>query len=99
MATAKTFNPKVIKLFLCSTQLSMKLILLINVKMPIFVGILTFMNVGILTFMNVGILTFMNVGILTFMSKINYWLFWFKPEISMNFGYSVFMSISNFMLS
>ena len=37
-------GPKVIKLFLYSTQLSMKLILLINVKMPTIVGILTFIS-------------------------------------------------------
>ena len=34
--------PKVIKLFSCSTQLSIKFFLLINVKMSILVGILTF---------------------------------------------------------
>ena len=37
-------GPKVIKLFLCLTQLSMKFILLINVKMPTIVGILTFIS-------------------------------------------------------
>ena len=37
-------GPEVIKLFPCSTQLSMKFILLINVKMPTIVGILTFMS-------------------------------------------------------
>ena len=37
-------GPKVIKLFSCSTQLSMKIFLLINVKMPTIVGILTFMS-------------------------------------------------------
>ena len=36
--------PEVIKLFSCSIQLSMKFFLLINVKMPTIVGILTFMN-------------------------------------------------------
>ena len=36
--------PEVIKLFSCSTQLSMEFILLINVKMPTIVGILTVMN-------------------------------------------------------
>ena len=36
--------PEVIKLFSCSTQLSTKFILLINVKMPTIVGILTFMS-------------------------------------------------------
>ena len=37
-------GPEVIKLFPCSTQLSMKLFMLINVKMPTIVGILTFMS-------------------------------------------------------
>ena len=37
-------GPKVIKLFSCSIQLRLKFILLINVKMPTFVGILTFMS-------------------------------------------------------
>ena len=37
-------GPEVIKLFSCSTQLSMRFILLINVKMPTSVGILTFMG-------------------------------------------------------
>ena len=37
-------GPEVIKLSPCSTQLSMKLILLINVKMPTIVGILTFIS-------------------------------------------------------
>ena len=37
-------GPEVIKLFLCSTQVSTKFILLINVKMPTIVGILTFIS-------------------------------------------------------
>ena len=36
--------PKVIKKFSCSTQLSMKYFLLINIKMPKIIGILTFMS-------------------------------------------------------
>ena len=32
------------KIFSCSTQLSMKFFLLINVKMPLIVGILTFIS-------------------------------------------------------
>ena len=36
-------GPEVIKLFSCSTQLIMNFFLLINVKMPTTVGILTFM--------------------------------------------------------
>ena len=37
-------GPEVIKLFAYSTQLSTKFILLINVKMPTIVGILTFIS-------------------------------------------------------
>ena len=37
-------GPEVIKLLICSTQLSMKFFLLINVKIPTIVGILTLMN-------------------------------------------------------
>ena len=37
-------GPEVIKLFSCSTQVSMKFFLLMNVKITTIVGILTFMN-------------------------------------------------------
>ena len=37
-------GPELIKLFSCSTPLSMNFLLLINVKMPTVVGILTFMS-------------------------------------------------------
>ena len=37
-------GPKVIKLFSCSDKLRLKFILLINVKMPTIVGILTFIS-------------------------------------------------------
>ena len=37
-------GPEVINFFSCSTQLSMTFFLLINVKMPTIVGILTFMS-------------------------------------------------------
>ena len=40
--TFKLQGPEFIKLFSCSTLLSKKFILLINVKMPTIVGILTF---------------------------------------------------------
>ena len=39
-----TPGPEVIKLFSCSAPLSLKFILLINVKMPTIVGILTFIS-------------------------------------------------------
>ena len=41
---SKVLGPEVIKNFSCSTQLSMKFFLLINVKMPTIVGILTCMS-------------------------------------------------------
>ena len=44
MKKKKIHGPEVIKLFSCSTQLSMKFIMLINVKMPTIVGILTFIS-------------------------------------------------------
>ena len=37
-------GPEVIQFFSCSTQLSIKFIMLINVKMPTIVGILTFIS-------------------------------------------------------
>ena len=37
-------GPEVIKLFSCSAQLRLKFIVLINVKMPTIVGILTFIS-------------------------------------------------------
>ena len=40
----RSTGPEVIKLFLCSTQLSMKFIMLINVNMPTILGILTFIS-------------------------------------------------------
>ena len=40
----KLLDPEVIKLFPCSSQLSTKFILLINVKMPTIVGILTLIS-------------------------------------------------------
>ena len=67
-----TTRPRGYKTFSCSTQLSMKFILLINVKMPT------------------------TVCILTFISRINDWLWWLKPESSIDFGY---LSSWNFMLS
>ena len=46
IAAAKTdrTRPEVSKLFSCTAQLSMKFFLLITVKMPSIVGILTFMS-------------------------------------------------------
>ena len=37
-------GPEIIKLLSCSSQLSMKFLLLINLKMPTIVGILTFIS-------------------------------------------------------
>ena len=44
LSLALCSGPEVIKLFSYSTQLSTKFILLINVKMPTSVGILTFIS-------------------------------------------------------
>ena len=41
---ASVIGSEVIKLFSCSTQLSMGFIMLINIKMPTNVGILTFIS-------------------------------------------------------
>ena len=43
-ASVDSSESEVVKLLSCSTQLSMKFFLLINVKMPTIVGILTFMS-------------------------------------------------------
>ena len=44
VVTSVSPGSEVIKLFSCSTELILKFILLINVKMPTIVGILTFMS-------------------------------------------------------
>ena len=44
MANSADSGPEVIKLFSCSTQLSMKFFLIIKFKMPTILGILTFMS-------------------------------------------------------
>ena len=46
-------GPEVIKLFSCSTQLSMKFSLLINMKMPTIVGIFIFISREIFMLINV----------------------------------------------
>ena len=62
------FGPQVIKLVSCSTQLSTKFILLINVKMPTIVGILTFISMINRTSKRLKARNFF-VGILAFMSS------------------------------
>ena len=44
MSSHHESGPEVIKIISCSTQLSMNIFLLMNVKMPTIVGILTFMS-------------------------------------------------------
>ena len=61
-------GPEVIKLFSSSTQLSTKFILLINVKMPTIVGILTFISM-INTTSERHKTTSLFVGTLVFMSS------------------------------
>ena len=55
-------SPEVIKLFPCSTLLGKKFILLINVKMPTIIGILTFISM-INTSTFISILVFMSIEI------------------------------------
>ena len=67
-------GPEVIKLFPCSTQLSMNFILLIDIKMPTIVGILTFIsriNTVSESFKGRTIFFFL---ILPFMSNLNFML-------------------------
>ena len=62
-------GPEVIKLFPCLTQLSMKFILLINVKMPTMVGILTFISMINIASEILKAKNFSFVVILVFMSS------------------------------
>ena len=57
------------KTFLCSTQLSMRFILLINVKTPTIVGILTFISMMNTSYERPNARHFYIFGILIFMSS------------------------------
>ena len=63
---------EVIKRFSCSTQLSTKFILLINVKMPTIVGILKFISMINTTSARIKANTSLFVGNLVFMSSWNF---------------------------
>ena len=70
-------GPEVIKLFSCSTQLSTNFILLINVKMPTIVGILTFISMINTTSVRLtAIKNSLFVAILVFMSSWKFMLIW-----------------------
>ena len=73
-------GPEVIKLFSCSTQLSTKFILLINVKMPTIVGILTFISIINITFERPQARNFFICQY--FMSSWNFLLSWVEHEKS-----------------
>ena len=62
-------GPEVIKKISCSTQLSMKFILPINVKMPTIVGILTSISMIITTYVRLKARNFFFIGILVFTSS------------------------------
>ena len=64
-------GPEVYKAFSYSTRLSRKFILLINVKMPTIVGILTFISMINTTSERLKARNFF-VGILVFMSSLNF---------------------------
>ena len=73
-------GPKDIKLFLCSSQLSTKFILLINVKMPTIVGILIFISMINTTSERLKARNSSFVSILVFMSSWNFVLSWVVHE-------------------
>ena len=62
-------RPRGYKTFSCSNQLRTKIIMLINVKMPTVVGILTFMSRIIQHLKDLKQNTSLSVGILVFMSS------------------------------
>ena len=97
---------KVIKLFLCSTQLSMKFIILINVKMPTIIPGLEViklflcssqLSMKFIMLINVKMPTI--VGILSFNSMINTASERLKARKVVFFTISDYMSSSTFMLS
>ena len=65
-------RPQGYKTFSCSTQLSMKFILLINVKMPTIVGILTFISMINTTYVRLKQETSLFVGILGFYEQLKF---------------------------
>ena len=67
-------GPVVIIFFSCLTQLSTKFILLIYVKMPTIVGILTFISMINITSERLKAKNFSFVSILVFMSSQNFML-------------------------
>ena len=67
-----TLGPKFIKHFPCSTQLSTKFILLINVKMPIIVGILTFISMINTTLRDLKQETFFICGYFSFYEQLKF---------------------------
>ena len=70
------------KTFLYSTQMSMKFILLINVKMPTIVGILTFTSMINKHLRTLKQDTSLFAGILVFISSWNFVLSWVEYEKS-----------------
>ena len=67
-------GPKIIKLFSCSTWLSMKFSLLINMKMPTIVGIFIFISKEIFMLSYVSKIEFAIVSNLRFISRTNFML-------------------------
>ena len=64
--------PDVIKLLPCSTQLSTKFIMLINVKMPTIVDILTFNSMINITYESLKARKVYILSTLVFMSRLNF---------------------------
>ena len=75
-------GPDVIKLFSCSTQLSTKYILLINIKMPTIVGISTFITMINKTSESLKARKVVIFSSLVFMSSCDFMLSWVEHEKS-----------------
>ena len=73
---------EVIKLFSCSTQLSTKFILLISVKMPTIVGILTYISMINTTYERLKAINFFVCWYFSFYEQLKFVLSWVEREKS-----------------
>ena len=86
-------GPEVIKLFSYSTQLSTKFILLINVKMPTIVGILTFIGMINTTSEKLKARNFFICRYFSFYEQLK-----FRAQMSMRFFYNLGARFGNVAL-
>ena len=84
-------GPEVIKLFSCSTQLSTRFILLINVKMPTVVGILTFISMKNATSERLKAINFFICRYFSFYE-------WFKFRAQLSWAWKEFYNLGPWMI-